>query len=176
MGGYSGAEVTWFQFEHEPSYSLRFGPKYDFLKEFDSLNVQLESQAAEKGRFTIYLNGGWMDEKAYEQVLSFFLSHRVIFGNEEAWGPDFGMFKEHEEFCFEDAGNQEPKPVRERIDGYYRVSLLPPSALSSKKVPFENLLDIDEEEDNMQAIKASAAIIRSCRAQNKWLAFSLVDA
>lgn len=175
MGGYSGASITWLQFNHEPSYSLRFGPKYDFITEFDSLTHQLASQATERGSLTVNLIGGWRDEKAYERVLSFFLGYRVIFCNDEEWGPDFGSCKEHEEFCFGDTRSQEAKPLREHIDGYYRVSLLPPFALASNNVPFQSLLDIDEKEENLQAIKDCAAIIHSCRAQNKWLAFSLTD-
>jgi hypothetical protein len=39
------------------------------------------------------------------------------------------------------------------------------------------LADLEvKERTNMQAIKACAAIIRSCRAQNKWIAFSFIDA
>jgi len=130
MGGFYNAIVDWYCFEHEPSYCLRLGPKFDFLEEFNSLDVQLAGQAADKKRITIFLHGGWKDEVAYERVLNFFLGYQTIFENDEDWGPEFGMFKEHEEFCFDDARSQESKPVREHIDGYYRVSLLPPSALS----------------------------------------------
>ena len=126
MGGHYDADVNWFRFAHEPSYTLRLGPKFDFFDEFKSLREQFSEQAVAKGDFSVCLHGGWKDERAYERVLNFFLSTRTIFKNDEDWGPDFGLRKERQGFLFPDTPIQNPVYIRERIDGYYRASLFHP--------------------------------------------------
>lgn len=173
MGGYYDANVDWFQLEYEPSYCLNFGPKYDFFDELRSLDEQLAEQAVAKGRFSIFLHGGWKDEGAYERVLNFFHSTQIIFGNDEDWGPDFGLRKEQQGFLFPEIPRQKEGCVRKRIHhGYYRVSLFPPAELHSPAVPFEDILNIKENESTMESIYKAARVVRECRERNHWLAFS----
>jgi hypothetical protein len=174
MGAFD-AEVVWFRFEHEPSYCLKVGPKYDFVKAFESLEEQFAAQAIEIGRLPIFMQGEWKDSDAYDRVSNFFLNHRIIFGNHPGWGPDFGMPKEQEGFWFPDRSNQGSPQLRYFVKGNYRMSLLSPEALGSISIPFEGLLDIQEEEINTKAIETCAAIVRNCKERNNWLAFSFID-
>ena len=173
MGGYYDAYVDWFRFEYEPSYCLRFGSKYDFSKELKSLDAQFAEQAIDKGRFSIFLHGGWKNEAAYERVLNFFHCTGVIFANDEEWGPDFGLRKERQQFLFPEIRREKEGSVREELDhGYYRVSLLPPAELDPPRVPFEELLDLQENEQTMSAINTMVKVVRECRERNHWLGLS----